>query len=168
MDDTVAQAALADLFGVTTRTVRDLGKRGILVRAGKNYALAESVSRYCAHLRELATGRGGEDTIINATAERARLAKAQADSMEIKNAKLRGELVRADEVENEWSGLLRTLRASMMAVPSRVAQRVPTLTPHDISEIDAEVRAAMTEIGSSKSDRNGGSSRSQSTAVGIG
>jgi phage terminase Nu1 subunit (DNA packaging protein) len=35
----------------------------------------------------------------------------------------------------------------MLAVPSRVQQRLPHLTAHDVAEIDAEVRAALIEIG---------------------
>jgi phage terminase Nu1 subunit (DNA packaging protein) len=32
------------------------------------------------------------------------------------------------------------------AVPSRAAARLPHLTPHDVAEIDAEVRAVLTEV----------------------
>jgi hypothetical protein len=32
-------------------------------------------------------------------------------------------------------------------LPSRCAARLPHLTPHDVTEIDAEVRAVLTEIG---------------------
>jgi terminase small subunit / prophage DNA-packing protein len=62
-------------------------------------------------------------------------------------APMRRELVPATEVEAEWSGVLRTVRAGILAVPSRVQQRLPHLTPHDVAEIDAEVRAALAEIG---------------------
>jgi phage terminase Nu1 subunit (DNA packaging protein) len=44
--------------------------------------------------------------------------------------------------------VLRTVRAGMLAVPSRVVQRLPHLTAHDVTEIDGEVRAVLTEIGS--------------------
>jgi phage terminase Nu1 subunit (DNA packaging protein) len=40
-------------------------------------------------------------------------------------------------------------RIAMLAVPSRVAVRLPHLKTHDVSEIDNEVRAAVTEIGES-------------------
>jgi phage terminase Nu1 subunit (DNA packaging protein) len=43
--------------------------------------------------------------------------------------------------------VLRTVRAGMLAVPSRAAQRLPHLTAHDVSEIDREVRDVLTEIG---------------------
>ena len=45
--------------------------------------------------------------------------------------------------------MLRMVLAGMLAVPSRCAARLPHLTPHDLAEIDAEIRAALTEIGTS-------------------
>ena len=143
-----SHAALAELFGVSKRTISDLALRGIIVRSERGYALAASVKGYCDHLRTLATGRGGDEkAIATATAERARLAKAQAEFVETKNAVARRELVSAAEVENEWSGILRTVRAAMLAVPSRCAQRLPGLNAHDVSEIDREVREVLTEVG---------------------
>jgi phage terminase Nu1 subunit (DNA packaging protein) len=66
---------------------------------------------------------------------------------ELKAARLRGELVAASAVQAEWSDVLRVVRAGLLALPSRVAARLPHLSKHDIAEIDAEVRAALTEIG---------------------
>ena len=59
-------------------------------------------------------GRGGEAAISTATAERARLAREQADHVALKNARTRGELIPAD-VEAEWSGVLRTVRGAAAA-----------------------------------------------------
>ena len=75
--------------------------------------------------------------LAEATKQRGRLAAAQADVAEIKAAKLRGSLVEAAAVEAAWSGVLRTVRAGMLAVPSRVSQRLPHLTAHDVAEIDS-------------------------------
>jgi phage terminase Nu1 subunit (DNA packaging protein) len=66
----------------------------------------------------------GSPALTAATKQRGRLAAAQADVAEIKAAKLRGSLVEAAEVEAAWSGVLRTVRAGMLAVPSRVSQRL--------------------------------------------
>ena len=87
--------------------------------------------------------------LAKATAERARLAAAQADLAELKAAKQRGLLLDAAEVEREWSAILRTVRAGMLAVPSRCAARLPHLSAYEAAEIDAEVRAVLTEIGTS-------------------
>lgn len=82
-----------------------------------------------------------------ATVQRGRLAAAQARLAEIKAGKLAGDLVEAAAVEAEWTSMLRTVRSGMLAVPSRVAARLPHLSKHDVAEIDAEVRAVLAEIG---------------------
>jgi hypothetical protein len=48
----------------------------------------------------------------------------------------------------KWSGVLRTVRAGMLAVPSGCAARLPHLSAHDAAEIDREVRDVLSEIGS--------------------
>ena len=85
--------------------------------------------------------------LAQVSTERARLARLQADAVEIKNARQRGSLIESEAVEREWSAVLAALRAGMLAVPSRVAARLPHLTAHDVAEIDAEIRAALAEIG---------------------
>lgn len=69
--------------------------------------------------------------------------------MALKNAAARGKLLDAKEVVADWSSTLRNVRAGMLAMPSRAGARLPHLTPHDVAEIDAEVRAVLTEIGNS-------------------
>jgi phage terminase Nu1 subunit (DNA packaging protein) len=65
---------------------------------------------------------------------------------ELKAAEKRRALLDAAEVEREWSGVLRTIRAGMLAVPSRIGARLPHLTAADVDEIDREVRAVLTEL----------------------
>ena len=95
--------------------------------------------------------------LAEATKERARLARAQADLAEQKLARQRGSLIECEAVEREWADILRQVRAGMLAVPSRVAQRLPHLTPHDVAEIDAEVWAEIgTSMGSGRFWTNSG------------
>jgi hypothetical protein len=49
---------------------------------------------------------------------------------------------RRDRSRSIPGSLLRTVRAGMLAVPSRVSQRLPGFTAHDVSEIDQDIRAA--------------------------
>ena len=58
-----------------------------------------------------------------------------------------GALLDAGAVEREWSGILGGVRARMLAVPSRAAQRLPHMTSHDVGEIDREIRDALSEAG---------------------
>jgi phage terminase Nu1 subunit (DNA packaging protein) len=138
-------AGLASMIGVSPRSISDLAGRGIAVRGGRGFDLPRSVRNYCHHLREVAAGRGGDSPGL--TAERVRLAKAQADIAELKAAETRGTMLDSGAVEDEWSGILRGVRAGMLAVPGRVSQRLPHLTPFDVSELDREVRAVLTELG---------------------
>lgn len=148
MPEIVTTEALARLLGVTDRLIRELARKGIIVRTGRGaYELEKSVSGYCAHLREIAAGRGGQAAGATLAVERARVAKEQADGLGRKNALARAELVEAVAVRDEWSAVLRVFRAGMLAVSSRVQQRLGHLTAHDISEIDLEIRAALTEAG---------------------
>lgn len=146
--DDCSPEELAALIGVSTRTLTDLAKRGHVAKAKRGrYRLAASVTAYCAHLRGVAAGRGGDDQVATLTTQRARLAREMADAAAAKNAVIRGTMVAAAEVERTWSDILRTVRAGVLAVPSRVQQRLPHLGHADVAAIDREVRDALTEIG---------------------
>lgn len=136
--------ALGSLLGISGRSVRDLASRGIIGKAGAGrYPVRESVRSYCAHLREQAAARSGSSTL---TEERVRVAKEHADKLAMQNAIARGEMIAAREVESAWSTTLRGVRAELLALPVRIQQRLGHLTAHDVSEIDHEIRAALTEI----------------------
>ena len=112
--------------------------------------------RYCEHIRRTASQRGGEASLATLRDERIRIAKEQADALALKNAAVRGRTLDAGAVEAEWSSVLRNVRAGMLAVSSRAGARLPHLTAHDIAEIDAEVRAVLTEIGGDSSPVSSG------------
>jgi phage terminase Nu1 subunit (DNA packaging protein) len=144
----VAAPELAQLFGVSAHTVYDPARRGIVVKAAPGrYDVESSTQRYCAHLRAMAARHGSEEAALDLAGEPARLAKEQADAHALRNASLRGTLVPAADVERRWSDVLRRVRSSMLAVSSRVRQRLPHLTSHDGTAIDDEIRAALTELG---------------------
>jgi phage terminase Nu1 subunit (DNA packaging protein) len=139
----VSAAELGEWLGIAPNRIHALGRDGILPRVeGTSYPLRAAVVAYCDHARALARGKQVDAELA---AEKLRLAKANAEKVETANAKLRGELIPAAEVEREWAAVLRGVRAAMLAVPSRVAQTSGHLTPHDIAAIDREVRDALEE-----------------------
>jgi len=143
---TVSTAELADAFGVSDRTVRDLAARGVLPRvAPGRFDLRASVRAYAGHLREQAAGRGNGDgaAMTELSAERLREARERADKIALANAKARGEMVLAADVEKAWSEILRDVRARMLAVPARVRARLGHLTHTDGAIIEQEVRDAL-------------------------
>jgi len=80
---------------------------------------------------------------LDLDAERARLAKEQADGHELKNAQTRGDLVSAEAVTREWVAIVSSARAAMLAVPSRCQTRSSTFGPAEVEIIDREVRDAL-------------------------
>lgn len=85
---------------VDKRIVSELVDRGIIERQPRGqYDLDVVRESYIRNLREVAAGRAGKNGELDLTAERARLAKEQADAKEMENLKARGSLVTLDQVD---------------------------------------------------------------------
>ncbi|MDD9745513.1 MULTISPECIES: terminase small subunit [Marinovum] len=139
---------LCELLSLSSGALTDLKKRGIAVHLGHDaYDLKATVRAYVEHLRGVASGRGGEEHTVQLSAERARLAKEQADAQALKNAKVRGDLVEASEVERTWADVLRQVRARILAVPSRLRSELPQLDTATVAALDRGLRDALTELG---------------------
>lgn len=138
---------LAQLFVCDARTIRAFADRGLVVKVGRNlYDLPASIMRLVPHLRETASGRGGADAVESLTAERARLAKEQADAVALKNQLTRGELIPAAEVQERWSDVCSTIRQKMLAIPTLASGEMPAMSRAEIDVIDRLVRDALTEL----------------------
>lgn len=136
-------AQLAILLGLTTRRINQLAEEGVMVRtAHGEFDAPASIQAYVA----LAANKGkGKDAEIDKEREEARLKKEQADTQELKNAKLRNELLPVDEVSRIWSEQISSLRSGLLAVVSRVRQRI-SLSAEDAVVLDEEIRDAMTKL----------------------
>jgi len=140
--ETASTAQLAMLLGVNPRTVRELAERGVIHRcAPGRFPVFESVQNYIAGLREKAAGRAGSTL----TDERIRVAKEQADKLELQNAALRGELVSVSDVRREWLTLATDLRSALLAISSRVAARMG-LERESAAILESEIRLALGEL----------------------
>lgn len=85
------------------------------------YDLDDCRVAYIRHLRNSAAGRDST-RIGSLEAERARLAAAQAEAAERKNARDRRELVPLLDVTNAVTGLIEVVKGRLMQVPARVAK----------------------------------------------
>jgi phage terminase Nu1 subunit (DNA packaging protein) len=85
-------------------------------------------------------------------AARRRKEVALADLRELEVNRRRGQLLDATAVEREWAGVLRAVRAGVLAVASRVRARLPHLTAHDAQVLDEELRAALAALGEDRGD----------------
>jgi phage terminase Nu1 subunit (DNA packaging protein) len=139
---TGSAADLAEWCDITPRTVETYVQEGIFTRVGPNlFALKANNRAYIAKLRAAASGR-------NSVTEgaRGRLIEAKAKQVELKVGELDGKLVHIAEVEAHWANALRTFRAAALAIPTRVAARVPGLNREIVYEMDQEIREALTEM----------------------
>lgn len=139
----VTTSDLAALLGISQRAVQDLAARKVIRKGSERgrFLLVPSISSYCEHLRRLAQGMGGAEALEESAKQRAKLAKAQAALAEAKAAKLSGEVVPVADVEREWTGRIRALRARILAVGDKLRH----LPAKDHIKVMTELRAALTE-----------------------
>lgn len=135
---------LGQLLGVSASQVRYLAKEGVAVRVKpSHYATRPTVANYVARLSERAKKAGNPKGNAQLDAEKLRGAKATADKIELANAKARGDLVPAAEVERAWANVLRDVRSTLLAVPSRIGATLPHLSAHDVAAVEREIKAAL-------------------------
>jgi phage terminase Nu1 subunit (DNA packaging protein) len=141
-DPVASGATLAVRYGVSTRQISLLAERDLLVRAPdgqRGFLEHASTLRYIEHLRKAAAGRSGISD------RRAKLIDAQTQKLRIENGIKRSQFWKALEVIREWADVWREVSAKLLAIPDRIASRIPHLSRFDLHEIDAEIRIVLEE-----------------------
>ena len=135
----VTQVQLSDHLGISTTVISDLTSRGILEKNGKRgYDLEKCRLSYLGHLRDIASNRL-KDGDLDLGAERARLAKEQADAKEMENAVERGDLVYIEKVAKQFEQQLTKARNKLLAAPTKVAAEAhAAATVKEVREIIEE------------------------------
>lgn len=126
---------IAKLLDLTIRRVYQLTNEGVIPRAEKGrYELVPAVQGYIRYLRERAVG---SDALPDesARASRARLIKAQAEAQEMENAKVKGELLPREPLEQALSAALGVVRNRILAIDKKLPMRV--LGCNSLPEIQA-------------------------------
>jgi len=136
---------LGELVGISERRVRELRDAGVIPDNGRGkYALPDAVQAYCARLREQAAGRQGDDGESGLVNERARLAKEQADRIEMENEVRRGELLIRGDVDAAVTSAFARVRSRLLAIPVKAAaMAVQAASP---AEAEAVIRAAIIDV----------------------
>lgn len=153
--ETISEADLADLVGISESRVRGLTADGVLKRVAPcTYNRRAAVRAYCASLREVATRSGG--TRGNPTPENAalkvetlKIAKQKAIKLELENKSRKGELIAIADVKREWVTLAIDLRTAIMAIPARLTTKLG-LDRESQSALESEMREALEEISNGK------------------
>lgn len=136
--ETPTQQGFGDVIGVGQSAVSEMVARGILRAGGTG---AEWILDYCTHMREVAAGRVGNGDLDLVT-ERAGLAKAQRERIEMQNAVTRRELAPVILIEEVLAKAGAKVAGILDAIPGMIRRRVPALTAEHIDLIAGEVARA--------------------------
>lgn len=136
----LTQKQLAELFGVTPRSIRDWHSEGLPRLEDGNYDGTACIAWY--------TDRDGEFAD-----QRQRLAAAQAEKAEAENAVRRGELADMNTVVAAWTEMIASARAKLLSIPTKLGPQLANVS--DVGVIAAlirvEVYAALAELSERRS-----------------
>jgi len=133
-------ASLSDCakhLGIDQAVLSRLIKENILDKQDRGKYDVDAVRlQYLKHIRNLA---GNNNNNLELGAERARLAKEQADAKEMENAVERGDLVYIEKVAKQFEQQLTKARNKLLAAPTKVAAEAhAAATVKEVREIIEE------------------------------
>ena len=136
----------ANHLGIQQPTLTRLIKEGIIDKQDRGKYEVDAVRlQYLKRIRNLA---GNNNNNLELGAERARLAKEQADAKEMENAVERGDLVYIEKVARQFEQQLTKARNKLLAAPTKVAAEAhAAATVKEVREIiEAAIIEALDEL----------------------
>ncbi len=137
----VKQEVFAALVGIGQPAVSHLLSRATLTPGAP---LGTWLNEYTAHLMEAAQARGGGAELAT---ERAALAKAQRERIEMQNAVTRGELAPTAQLEHILAATAAKVSGIFAAIPDRVRYRLPQIEAEALELIAEEVGKICSVVG---------------------
>lgn len=119
----LTQAEFGELVGVSQQTVSGLVSAGVLASGATGH---EWLVAYCGRLREQAAGRAAQGGLDLAT-ERAALARAQREAVELKNAVARGQYAPITLLASVLAKASSAVAAQMDGIEGTLAKLAPDL-----------------------------------------
>lgn len=92
--------------------------------------------------------RTADDELPPYTESQARKAFEQANLLELERKQKEGLLLPVDQVEKVWANSITIAKTKLLAVPSRLRQRIPHLTLEEIAIAEALIRESLEELAS--------------------
>jgi|TARA_A100001201_G_scaffold22139_1_gene24876 phage terminase Nu1 subunit (DNA packaging protein) len=136
----------ASHLGIDQSVLSRLIKESVLDKQDRGKYDVDAVRlQYLKHIRNLA---GNNNNNLELGAERARLAKEQADAKEMENAVERGDLVYIEKVARQFEQQLTKARNKLLAAPTKVAAEAhAAATVKEVREIiEAAIIEALDEL----------------------
>jgi len=147
LDQSVTQEEFAEIVGASQPAISGWVASGFLPEGA---TLGEWLRIYCQRLRETAAGRAGE-----LSEERARLARAQAENVEMKNAILRREYAPVALLEEAVARTARQMAGILEALPVKLKRAAPMLSADELELVEREIVALRNQAASARLDADG-------------
>ena len=77
---------------------------------------------------------------------RARSEYEKANLLELERKQKEKQLLPADQVERVWANTVATVKTKLLAVPTRLRQRIPHLTLEEVAIADELIRESLSEL----------------------
>lgn len=143
----MTQTQFAELVGVSQQAISSLVGRGVL-NSGDTGAVW--LKHYCENLREQAAGRASMGD-LDLVQERARLAKEQADRVEMQNQISRKEVAPVNLIELVLADVARKIISELDAIPVELKRNSKSISSEDLQYISNEIikarnKAAQIEL----------------------
>lgn len=148
---TVSSTVLSNLFGLTTRRIRQLENEGVIQKIARGkYSLQDNIKSYITYIKASADLKENKTEAgkIDYDEEHALLERRKREKIELELAAMRGTMHYSEDVERVMNDMLSNFKAKILALPSRAAPRLITLsTIADIQEVlQNEVLDALNEM----------------------
>ena len=145
----VTRTELCQLFGVNRYEVDKWIQAGCPVAEKPADQFGEwrfDTALVIAWRQEQVRLEAGGNKPLDLNAERARLAKEQADAQDLKNKVSRGELLPAGEVEGLWQAAAGRCRSILLGIPNSSSERIVMIARREEKAEDAAkaVRTLLT------------------------
>ncbi len=151
---TVSVGAMANIFSLSERRIRQMAEEGTVVRAAKGrYKLVESLKNYTLALKLAAEGANVDnpDGEIDIDEEKALHERIKRHISELKLQVMKGDLHKAGDVERVMMDMLASFKTRLMNIPSKVA---PVLENRDAAYIKERLTKEIIEVLNELKDYN--------------
>lgn len=151
VDETVIvnTEAIAKMFGVTSRRVRQFVEEGVIDRAGYGrFNLVDTVSKYITFLKLSADNMTQEDITESLEYEKWLHEKAKREKAEIELSHIKREMHSSGEVEEVMNNMVMNFRQRVLSIPTKCAlQLINQDDPKYIeSIIEDNIHEALIEL----------------------
>jgi hypothetical protein len=144
MSKPLDQEQAADLAGMAARSLRSAEKSDDPPPRGANGYPCREFGEWLTrrHLRGLGVAADGQ--VFDLKSEQARFNHHAANLKQLEEAQLRGDLLQAEEVLEQWQAILANVRARILSLPGKLAPQA--YAAHTAQKVEDLLRQGIHEV----------------------